>query len=205
MSAVTATSRAAEIAEKGIAFQAAQKQGEFERMVELVMELQPKVILEIGSMHGGSLLAWRLAAPAAKIISVSLTNGPFGGGSVDRSTVVDGEHVEIVDHLLDMNSHDHSTLTAVMEILGDEFVDFLFIDGDHSYEGVREDFTTYSWLVRAGGLIALHDILSHHPSEGIFVQKFWKRLAARFETQEFVLPNELRDYGVWGGIGVITW
>ena len=33
-------------------------------------------------------------------------------------------------------------------------LDLLFIDGDHSYEGVRQDYKMYSKLVRDGGLIA---------------------------------------------------
>ncbi len=36
-------------------------------------------------------------------------------------------------------------------------VDFLFIDGDHSYEAIREDWETWSPLVAAGGIVALHD------------------------------------------------
>ena len=39
-----------------------------------------------------------------------------------------------------------------------EPLDLLFIDGDHSYDGVRADFELYGRLVRPGGLIALHDV-----------------------------------------------
>jgi cephalosporin hydroxylase len=37
-------------------------------------------------------------------------------------------------------------------------IDFLFIDGDHSYEGVSSDFQMYSPLVRSGGLVGFHDL-----------------------------------------------
>jgi predicted O-methyltransferase YrrM len=40
-------------------------------------------------------------------------------------------------------------------------VDLIFIDGDHSYEGVKQDFEIYAPLVRSDGLIAFHDILEH--------------------------------------------
>jgi predicted O-methyltransferase YrrM len=43
--------------------------------------------------------------------------------------------------------------------LKDNKVDFLFIDADHSYEGVKKDFEMYSPLVRKGGIIAFHDII----------------------------------------------
>jgi predicted O-methyltransferase YrrM len=36
-------------------------------------------------------------------------------------------------------------------------VDFVFIDGDHTYEGLQEDWVAWSELVQAGGIIALHD------------------------------------------------
>jgi hypothetical protein len=36
-------------------------------------------------------------------------------------------------------------------------IDFLFIDGDHSYEGVKTDFELYSKLLSNRGIIAIHD------------------------------------------------
>lgn len=36
-------------------------------------------------------------------------------------------------------------------------VDFIFIDGDHSYEGLRGDWEGWNPLVGAGGIVALHD------------------------------------------------
>jgi Methyltransferase domain len=36
-------------------------------------------------------------------------------------------------------------------------IDLLFIDGDHSYEGVMADLSRYSFLVNPGGLILCHD------------------------------------------------
>ena len=38
-----------------------------------------------------------------------------------------------------------------------ERVDFVFIDGDHSYEGLRGDWELWRELVAHGGIIALHD------------------------------------------------
>lgn len=38
-----------------------------------------------------------------------------------------------------------------------EAVDFIFIDGDHSLEGIRKDWDLFSKKVMQGGIIALHD------------------------------------------------
>ena len=39
-------------------------------------------------------------------------------------------------------------------------VDFVFIDGDHSYDGLGEDWRGWSGLVAPGGCVALHDTQS---------------------------------------------
>jgi hypothetical protein len=36
-------------------------------------------------------------------------------------------------------------------------LDFAFIDGDHTWEGIEGDWTGFSTLLRRGGIIALHD------------------------------------------------
>ena len=36
-------------------------------------------------------------------------------------------------------------------------IDLLFIDGDHSYEGVKKDFELYSKLLSPSGIISIHD------------------------------------------------
>lgn len=36
-------------------------------------------------------------------------------------------------------------------------IDFIFIDGDHSFEGVKKDFDLYASKLSSNGIIALHD------------------------------------------------
>jgi predicted O-methyltransferase YrrM len=47
-------------------------------------------------------------------------------------------------------------------------LDFIFIDGDHSYEGIKRDWDDWSKKLKIGGIIALHDtnIPEHDPSVG---------------------------------------
>lgn len=44
--------------------------------------------------------------------------------------------------------------------LGIGMVDFIFIDGDHSFDGLRGDWEAWSPLVAAGGIVTLHDSCS---------------------------------------------
>ena len=43
---------------------------------------------------------------------------------------------------------------------GEPPVDFIFLDGDHSYEGLRGDWENWVPLVAADGVVALHDSCS---------------------------------------------
>jgi predicted O-methyltransferase YrrM len=47
-----------------------------------------------------------------------------------------------------------------------ENVDFIFIDGDHSLEGIQKDWELFSRKVSQGGIIALHDtsVPQHDPT-----------------------------------------
>lgn len=140
---------------------------ELERLLEILECLRPRVIVEIGTARGGTLFLWtRVASRDALIASIDLPGGPFGGGYprlkalLYKRFALPGQRIV----LLRGDSHDPATLEGVKRILRGQPVDFLFIDGDHSYEGVRRDFEMYSQLVREGGLIVLHDIVPGPPS-----------------------------------------
>lgn len=57
--------------------------------------------------------------------------------------------------------------------------DFIFIDGDHTYDGVKKDFEKYRNLLSPRGVIAFHDIDPNHIFADSYagqVYKFWQEL-----------------------------
>jgi predicted O-methyltransferase YrrM len=60
------------------------------------------------------------------------------------------------------NSHESSTLDQVKRLFKGQQIDMLFIDGDHTYEGVKMDWEMYSQLVRPGGLVVFHDVAGNY-------------------------------------------
>lgn len=200
-----------DLAREAVRRGAVQKVPELERLVALVRERRPRTVVEIGTDKGGTLFAWcRLAHPEALLISVDLPKGLFGGGYSWR----DGRRFrkfftqpEQRLHALRRDSHDPKTVRRVERLLDGEPVEFLMIDGDHTYEGVKRDWELYEPLVAPGGLIAFHDILRHEeqserpvPCE---VDRFWEELVPLHRTVEFNEPDDDRGYGQWGGIGVV--
>ena len=51
----------------------------------------------------------------------------------------------------------HSEIPDVIEGFFDDSLGFIFVDGDHSYEGAKRDFMNYYDKVRKGGIFAGHD------------------------------------------------
>ena len=94
-------------------------------------------------------------------------------------------------HLLRADSHRPETLNEARGIIGDRHIDFLFIDGDYTYEGVRKYYEMYSPLVENGGIIAFHDIC---PSLRVTSEMFrttGRRIAriANSEASSWTLPR----------------
>ena len=180
----------------------AQVKYEIIKLLEILKDLNPKIILEIGTAGGGTLyLFTRIIDPEATIISLDLPGGFFGGGYSEwkiplyQSFTKKGQEIK----LLRADSHNPKTFKLVKTVLADKKVDFLFIDGDHTYEGVKRDFNMYSSLVKAGGIIAFHDIVEHDLRSSCKVNKFWNELKNDYEYLEIIEDIKQK----WAGIGVI--
>jgi cephalosporin hydroxylase len=180
---------------------AKQKVREFAGLVRLVRAQRPRVVLEIGTFKGGTLWAWcRLAAKDATIISVDLPGGEFGGGYADPERLEAFAREGQTLHLIRADSHDPETLAQVERLLDGRPIDFAFIDGDHTYEGVAQDYEMFG---RLASTVAFHDVLPHG-DPACQVDQLWRELRERHQTVEFCDIADTRWDGVWGGIGVIT-
>lgn len=184
---------------------AKQKLREFGPLVRLIRKLRPSVVVEIGTMHGGTLWAWcQLASSDALLVSIDLPGGAFGGGysDADAERLAGYPRPGQTLELIRADSHDPATFTQLGELLGSRQIDLLFIDADHSYDGVARDYEMYAPLVRPGGLIAFHDVLPVRPEDGE-VSRFWHEVRDRYQYCEFIDPDDLSWRGQWGGIGVL--
>jgi len=74
--------------------------------------------------------------------------------------------------------------------------DLIYIDGDHSYKGVKQDFDIYAPLANENGVIVFHDIVNIKTG----VPKFWEEVKSRRKHLEFI-HKETEE--ALAGIGVI--
>jgi cephalosporin hydroxylase len=185
----------------GLNIKPGQKRKEFLKFLKIAKRIKPKIIVEIGTAQGGSLFLFcRIADINAKIISIDLPGGEYGGGYPKWKipifkTFVDGNQKI---YLIRLDSHKKSTYKKVKRIIGNDSIDVLFIDGDHTYDGVKKDFGMYGKLVKRG-IVALHDIVAHPPEKRCEVNLFWKEIKNKYKSVE-IIENKNQN---WGGIGII--
>ncbi len=173
---------------------------EIAELCRIVQKLEPKKIVEIGTASGGTLFLFANITNPEKIVSVDLPSGSFGCGYPSwkipffRSLGNKG-----VIQLIRADSHSQGTLRKVKTLLKSSKVDFLFIDGDHTYQGVKEDYQMYSPLVKKGGIIAFHDIVTHDQTSGCEVDRFWHEIKQNYRNIEIIdAPSQK-----WAGIGLL--
>jgi Methyltransferase domain len=141
------------------------------------------------------------------LVSIDLPGGPFGGGYTgdDVSTFRAYGRSEQRLHFIRADSHASKTRSMLVTILNGGHVDFLMIDGDHTYDGVRRDFEMYAPLVGQGNPIAFHDTLPHPEGSSCEVERFWNEIRSEYRHTEFVDLGSDPLAPQYGGIGVLYW
>lgn len=194
--------------------EAKQVRSEIKGLAELVNDEEPETIMEIGTLWGGTFYIWSQYIDSANhLISLDLPGGPVKR-TRDRMLKEFNSSKEI--DIIRGNSHSEETLEQVKDKV--EKVDFLFIDGDHTYEGVKEDFEMYKQLVSEEGIIAFHDIVPHAESKKEYenaknfgeneskhvavgdsdwgVAEFWEEIKDKYESKEFIDHPEQKGKGI---------
>ena len=166
-----------------------QRKAEIAAFLRRAAALQPRAVVRLGTASGGTLfLLTRVAAPEALLISLDLPGGRFGGGyqawrkPLYRSFATAGQRIV----LLRGNSHDPALAARLRRVLAGRPIDLLFIDGDHSYEGVKTDFDDYAPL---GALRRPRGLPRHRAgpaAAGPEVERFWRDILTRFPATELI-------------------
>lgn len=171
--------------------------------------------IEIGTRFGGTFESLA-SITTGKKISIDFCDGEFGGIGAAEAARRNGRILSNYPdaYMIEGDSHSIKTVLKLNSILKGEKVDFLFIDGDHTYRGALADYMVYRQFVKDTGFIAFHDIIESefHTKAGCFVSELWRKLLPKHVKYWVSADNSdvsedakgVPDHVKFGGIGLIS-
>jgi predicted O-methyltransferase YrrM len=149
-------------------------------LYRLVRALGPATIAEIGRFRGGGTFLLAAAMPdGSRLVSYDThlkVGAPDAGAELDSELRAALARYGLADRV-ELVVGDSRSAPAPAEPC-----DLVFLDGDHSYEGVRADYERWETLLRPDGHLLLHDALAERalavPHDGV------AQLAAEIERDE---------------------
>lgn len=141
--------------------------GDIEVLIHFAKDLD--AVVELGTNIGTTAIL--LSAVAKKVYTVDVFE--------DVDLIEDKQQRDIYAKTFGNNQHYYSAIIKKLapfkidvsqclsyqfaDAFGPESVDMLFIDADHSYDGVKRDFETWFDRIKKGGYFAFHDCVDAFP------------------------------------------
>jgi len=132
-------------------------------MKELCNRIVSPRVLEIGIFKGEFLDYIVNNCNISSIDGVDLFHGETCSGDADGNNLVyynlDKSYEELSDKYKNSSTVKliQSDSSSYLKTVDDEYYDIIYIDGDHSYEGVKKDLNASFQKIKNGGYIAGHD------------------------------------------------
>lgn len=152
-------------------------------------------ILEIGSFKGKSTVILAKSANLVRQTEVHAVDPMTAPSETDPDLRGDASSFgdfqkNIAAHAVADKIEFHKTFSYELAKTWNKFLRFLWIDGDHTYEGTKKDFDGFAPHLAAGAIVAIHDVL-HEFDGGI-----------RVFMEDILLSP---DFGACGFCGSIAW
>lgn len=174
----------------------------------LIRTYKPKNILCIGSRHGFIPAVLAQAARDNGVGHVDFVDAGYGEDDIHNWTGVGYWQTESgrtafhrynpKSQLANYLSLHVMTTTEFSRLYPELQYQYIYIDGDHSYQGVKKDFTLFYPRLEHGGFLSFHDISVKEPTpEGTYgVHRLWAELKKK--------NHHLIEYPFVGsGLGVL--
>ncbi len=154
---------------------------------DLILNYRLQTVVELGTHKGTSFFSFCQGIKdnglSAKLFAIDTWRGDSHAGQYDDEVLNQVKKI--------IETYYSNTETELLQMTFDEAVlkfednsiDLLHIDGYHTYEAVKHDFTTWFNKVAYNGIILFHDIEVSEKDFGVY--KFWEELKQKFVTIEF--------------------
>lgn len=154
--------------------------------------------LEIGTLYGVNIAcAWDIASVHSRDISITAIDpldGYYENGTLDSATslpindTIFWKNIDTVNcphdkiNLIKAKSDEKDTHSKI----SDSSFNYFLIDGDHSYDGVKNDFENFSKLLEPGGFLLIDDYSTNDWPD---VTKYVDKIIRHDKTFQFVASS----------------
>jgi len=142
----------------------------------LFNELGFEIGAEIGVDKGEYSETMCLRNPSLKLYSIDPWDGVYSKSFPEAKKRLAKHNCEIIRK---------ASMEAVKDFTPSS-LDFVYIDGDHSYEHVLEDITGWSKIVRPGGIVSGHDYLR--------VRFKHRRMGVRKAVDQYLSSHNIKEF-----------
>ncbi len=154
---------------------------------ELIRNLKPNIVVEIGTHRGTSFFSFCQAVKDGGINTKLYAIDNWKGD--EHSGFYGNEVFEEVNEIKNKYYKDQKikllrkTFDEALSEFSDKVIDVLHIDGFHTYDVVKHDFERWRNKVSDQGIILFHDIKVIEDDFGVY--KLWGELKSKYKTIEF--------------------
>jgi hypothetical protein len=173
-----------------------QTPGEIINTLKIVKQLNPGVVLEIGSARGGFIYLLSAALNYGEERTI-ITIDPWSQGTkYEKQYKIFKKTIGGLRRIYPKNSYIHirgrseenGVVKKLKNTLKNKKINFLFIDGKHTYESVLGDWKNYRQFLGRKSVIAFHDIAEYKE-----VAKAWQKITK--ENKDY-FKVEFRKKGI---------
>ena len=140
---------------------------------ELVWDLNPQKIIEVGVARGGSVILsasiLKLLGPSGHVLGVDIDIRKHNRDRIEAHPVADRIS------LIEGSSVEDSTLVEVKDWLQGSLADIIVLDSNHTHDHVLNELKAYSSLVRVGGYLVLPDTAIEFFPPGYYSDRDWDK------------------------------
>ncbi|MBI4252672.1 class I SAM-dependent methyltransferase [Candidatus Uhrbacteria bacterium] len=158
----------------------------------LIGILQPRLIVELGTHRGDSYCSFLQAVADLGIDTKCYAVDHWTG---DQHSGYYGD--EVYNELRQYHDKFYSDFSQLLRMTFDEglqyfsekSIDFLHIDGEHTYEAVKHDFDLWLPKMSESGVLLLHDTDKKDKNFGVY--RLWEKLKKIYPSINFSYGNGL--------------
>jgi len=162
---------------------------EWDEFIAFLQDKDIETYLEVGAREGIALKYLVENTGIMSATAIDLPNAAWGRPNTGRKLENNLSSLNAKTKMILGDSTDREIIDVARKFGP---YDLVFIDGDHSYSGVRSDYENYSPMAR---IVAFHDVNQQPRSRAYGATEFWNEVK-NDTSVVFIAPGSRKGIGV---------